>query len=332
MLNMASVNLILDAPNIYPDDSVIAGEATARMKTGLTFFVLVCVSIGASCLAVISVWARTSSTRRLNIAVIWTFFSVLTCLILYVIDCSFELNTFGLTDNTFLDIFGIDSRTHKNIFELTIGKNPNFSGSHPKFFGSDLLKLLEKFNLAAFFFSFIGGSLLFSAICTLIPYRTYVIIRHPKKYSQKQIESAARQISKQMRDLKYYLFAGAFLLLSAILYVSASREWPLSYFPSNQAEDLNAFTDIIRSSVLFQSGHFVLILLAAFLPVALRLRNAGEHLSHIAFNSLKISQHKSWKAERGLSLTIGESLQGVLAVISPFLVPAFDFLRNLLQS
>ena len=332
MVNMASVKLILDAPNISPDDSVIAGEATARMKTGLTFLVLVSVSIGVSCLAVFSVWARTSKTRRNDFLVICLIFISFTCLGLLVVDFSFKFNTFGRTDNTFLDMFGKEYGTGKNIFELTIGKYPKFLGSHPNSFEGDLSIQLMWFNLVALFISLIGSSLLFSAVCTLIPYRTYVMIRRPRKYSQQQIESAARQISKQMRDLKYYLFAGAFLLLSAILYMSASREWPLPYFPSNQADDLNAFTDIVRSTILFQSGHFVLILLAAFLPVALRLRNAGERLSHIAFHSLKISQHNSWMAERGLSLTIGGSLQGVLAVISPFLVPAFDFLRNLLQS
>ena len=298
MLNLTSVKLMLDAPNISSDDGAIVGEATARMKVGLTFLVLVCVSIGVSCLAVISVWARTSITRIAYFFLISLIFASVTCIVLYSIDDFFELETFSYTDNSFLDMFGKDRGTDMNVFELTIGKYPKSSRSHPILLGSNFLKQLVWFNLIAFVLPLIGGTLLFSAVCTLIPYRTYVMIRHPKKYSQQQIESAARQISKQMRDLKYYLFAGAFLLLSAILYVSASREWPLSYFPSSQTEDLNAFTDIVRSTILFQSGHFVLILLAVFLPVALRLRNAGERLSHIASHSLKMSLHKSWMARK----------------------------------
>ena len=234
-------------------------------------------------------------------------------------------------EHTFLDMFGKDHLNFesKNLFELTIGQYPKFRESHPFNPDWNFVRVLEIFNIIAFFIPFIAVSALFFAACMLVPYRAYAIFRRPKIFNLAQIESAARQISNQMRLLKYYLSAGGFLLFLTIIYMSASREWPLAYYSPNEVIHLNFATDVIRSTILFQAGHFVLVLLAAFAPIAFRLRNAGVRLSQLATHNFQSSQQKSWMVEKGLSFTKGESLQQMIAIVAPLLVPAIDIFLNL---
>ena len=329
MLGMTTVKLNI-SPTLQTLNEIAPnpiGEAFARMKVGVTFLVFLTVSTGVAIFSIWHVFGRSSRTQNRRWILFAILFFSLTNGSLFLLDCIYGLNknycNWYCTDkHSFLDTLGTDPNGKgENIFELTIGKHPKLLESDPKLFGSDFLEILEEFNFYTYFVAVIGGSLLFSAACTLAPYRAYSLFRKTKKHSEAQIESATREINKQLRWLKYYIFAGALLFVSALLYLNASREWPLVFFENSGDMDSKIFTDIVRSTVLFQAGHFALILLAAFLPITLRLKFAGERLASLMSQNSSNERQNSWMVERGLSLTVGETLQQTVAIVSPFLVP-----------
>ena len=328
MLSMTTVQLEVTAPDL--SNFQPAGEALARMKVGVTFLIFVTVSFGVAIFSAIHFLNRSSRRQNchwISVAIVYFF---LTNASLFYLDCKYGIDKayckfVKVCKHSFLDTFGVDSEKGKNIFELTIGNYPELLQPARKILWPNLLEILERFNFLTYLVAVVGGILLFSAACTLTPKRAYAILRHAKKHSNVRIESAIRQINKQLRWLKYYIFSGALLFISALFYLNASREWPLAYFPTLENGNINAetFENIVRSTVLFQAGHFVLILGVAFLPIALRLKFAGERLAQLVSYNQKLTntQKKTWMANRGLLLTMGETLQQTLAIASPFLVP-----------
>ena len=328
MLIMTTVQLEVTAPDL--SNFKPAGEALARMKVGVTVLIFVTVSFGVAIFSAAHFLNRSSCKQKCHWCLVTFVYFALTNASLFYLDCIYGIEKYyckfaKVYKHSFLDTFGVDSEKEKNIFELTIGNYPELLQPAREILKPNFLEILERFNFWIYFVAVVAGILLFSAACTLTPKRTYAILRHGKKHSNVRIESAIRQINKQLRWLKYYIFSGALLFISALIYLNASREWPLAYFPTLKTGNIHAdtFENIVRSTVLFQAGHFVLILGVAFLPIALRLKFAGERLAQlVSYNqNLTNTQKKTWMANRGLLLTMGETLQQTLAIASPFLVP-----------
>ena len=333
MLMFITVNLHTISVDLYAIESFdvtskkySANEAISRIKVGVTFLVFITASLGVVFFSIWQIRNRFSKQQRNRCWVAVVVYILLTNLILYTLDCVFGINTFlckafGNPDHSFLDLFGKDRSSSLNIFQQTIATYPTFLNSYPQISLSNFLELLEILNSLAYFLAFVSGSVLFSAAATLTPSRTYKLLRHKGKHSQVNIERAARQIAKQLRWLKYYIFSGGVILISALLYLSSAREWPLAYFLDSGSNSAIAFQDTVQSTVLFQAGHFAVILIATFLPIILRLKLAGERLADLEQLNLDNRQRKSWMVDRGLLLTTGETLQQTIAIISPFSIP-----------
>ena len=316
MLTMTTVQLnvpVSSLPESFENFPNPIGEAFARMKVGVTFLIFLTVSFGVAIFSFWHVFSRSSRMQKFHWLLVAFIFFALTNISLFKLDCIYGINKDYCSryeyqcQHSFLDTLGINTNNEspENIFEMTIGDHPNLLKSDPALFGSNFLEILENFNFFTYFVAVVGGSLLFSAACTLTPYRAYAIFCETEEHSEAQIESAIRELNKQLRWLKFYIFAGALLFISALLYLSTSREWPLAFFQDSGAMDSKIFTDIVRSTVLFQAGHFALILLAAFLPITLRLKFAGERLANLMSQNSSNASQNTWMAERGLSLTVG---------------------------
>ena len=326
MLIFTTVDLRVTVPFDGLNENNSVSEAIARMKVGVTFLVFITASFGIAFYSIWQIKIRFSQKQRCHWFCAACVYFLSTNLILYTLDCAFGINTFicnifGNPDHSFLDLFGTDSSSKSNVFELTIATYPDFLQSYPKIFISNFLKLLENLNTLAYLLAVVSGSILFSAAATLTPNRTYALLRQKGKHNRVKIESAARQIAKQLRWLKYYIFSGGVILISALLYLSSAREWPLAYFPDSESNDAIAFQNTVQSTVLFQAGHFAVILIATFLPIILRLKFAGERLADLKQLNLDNRQRKAWMVDRGLLLTTGETLQQTIAIISPFSIP-----------
>ena len=328
MLIIAPANVELPAPTDIHNVNVASNEVFARYKAGITFLFFLSVSIGVGCFAVIPIWTQSLPRQRGCWLFVWILYLSVTCLVLSGLDCFFGLNR----EYTFFDMFGKDPKEKSaNIFELTIGRYPALMYTEFQNSNSVLLWLLEKANRLAYYAAIIAVTLLFSITCTLVPRRAYAILRKPRKHSRARRDRAARQIARQFLWLKYYLFAGAVLLVSALAYMSASREWPLSFFSASEAKEAAIFSSIVRSTIFFQAGHFVLILISGFLPIAVRLKSAGARLAELELPNLNANQRRSWMAERGLLFSRGDVLQQTLAIVSPFIVPVMDLIRTYLN-
>ena len=97
MLFMGTVELHLTAPDEMPDMSNAAGEAIARMKTGLTFLFLCFVSVGVFCFVAVSACTTTPRMYRKPQLKFWFIYTFFIILLLIAVDHLFCITAVRLT-------------------------------------------------------------------------------------------------------------------------------------------------------------------------------------------------------------------------------------------
>ncbi len=313
----------IDSPRDIEVGLVLPKEALARHKVGISFVLFVSISIAAGVFAASRAWLGTRAMHRGRLATMWILFTFVTCGTLEYADFLFGLNR----HYTFLDIFGKTSTGSENVFQATIGRHFEPIHPYPAFLGN-ILEIVSTFNSLAYYFAILTVTIICCATCTLVPYKAYVVLRKPALQKRLHLDAAARQIETQFRLLRHYLFATAIVLFVALVYMNASRHWPVAFFDSNDNRAAEMVAGIARGTVFFQAGHFVLVIVAAFVPIALRLKSAAERISQCGVRNRDWQRRKLWLSERGLVSTKVDIFQQAFAVSSPFIVPVVDLVAR----
>ena len=303
-LELSSVNLETFAPE-YTPRKIAGKEAMSRYLVAVSFIFLVCVSLGVFLFAVVSVFRRETCVRFCCY--------MLVSFLLFFISLVFvvKIQEHVIGEHNFIDLLG------RTVFEKTINVYPK-----------KYLQLLGCLNGAGYIFPIFACSFLFSAYCTLVPDRARVVRLNPQKFDRAEREEAILEICVRIKWIRYYLAAAALLLVSGLMYMNAWRKWPLAYWETS-INDMIQFALVAKSTLIFQSGHFTLIIFSIFLPVAFSLRKLAGRLADLEPREFEVtvtSQRRKWMQERGLTLSNVQIVQQAIAILSPFLVPILEML------
>ena len=276
----------------------------SRYLVGISFILLVCVSFGVFLFAVVSVFRRENWIRFCCYMLISSF---LFCVSYFFV---VEIKELVIGDSEFIDLMGI-------VFKKTVDVYPE-----------KYLPLLKCFNRISYILPIFACSFLFSAYCTLVPNRARIVHLNPEKLDRAEREEAILEICVRIKWTRYYLAAAALLLVSGLMYMNAWRKWPLAYWETSNS-DMIQFALVAKSTLIFQSGHFTLIIFSIFLPVAFSLRKRAGRLADLEPREFEVtvtSQRRKWMQERGLTLSNVQIVQQAIAILSPFLVPILEML------
>ena len=301
-LELSSVNLSTYAPE-YESRKIAGKEAMSRYLVGISFILLVCVSFGVFLFSVVSVFRRENLIRFCCYMLISSF---LFCVSFFFV---LKIRELVIGDSEFVDLMG------RIVFEKTIDVYPE-----------QYLPLLKCLNMVGYILPIFTCSFLFSAYCTLVPNRARIAHLNPEKLDHPEREEAVLKISDHIKWVRYYLAAAALLLLSGLIYMNEWRKWPLAYWTTS-TDDMTQFALVAKSTLIFQSGHFTLIIFSIFLPVAISLKKEAGGLADLEPREFEVtvtSQRRKWMQEQGLTLSNVQIIQQVIAILSPFLVPVLE--------
>ena len=209
------------------------------------------------------------------------------------------------------------------LFEKTIG-NPSTCGPG--------LGLLEWFITRSNFAAIVAASFVAVAVGILAPAGLQVAKdENGAPPSKDVIDEMASNYAHKISDLKYLVISSSAVLFVGIVLAKAWLDWPLPFFADGAAAAKANYLKVAKSALTYETLYFVLILMAVFAPMALRLRAAAQALANTdpAIGQDEASQ-KRWLSSHGISLSIGEQVQRVIAIAAPFLGgPALDLLKKL---
>ena len=192
------------------------------------------------------------------------------------------------------------------------------------FLGKGLFDLLEFCLVVTYLLTLITISAAIGAASTLDPKLAWNI-PSKKKRSKSAIQTAIDEITWQVRWMKYYLCMAAAFLVIGILCIKAWTSLPLAYLePKGMAA--NAFRETANAIVVNYAVFFVLLLVVVFVPVCMRLLRSAAHICEISLPSTSESDRRRWLAQNGLTLSVAETAQGVIAILSPVAIPIVQIL------
>jgi len=268
--------------------AIAAAEAEARYQAGALFVILFMACLGTAGFAFIATWRSTPKEKRVR---------------LFVEIVAIAAVTFGVV--LLLEYGGRFARYDlgAGVFERTIGSYP---------FGGAMLGILDLLVLAANVAALGAAVVIAVAACWMAP----PTIENP---DPGEIDALAADLAGRLRLLKHLLVSAAILLVAGLFCMQGWRHWPAAFMADEKVKA--SYLAIADASVQFEASLYVVILIAAFLPVAMHLKAAGSKLADAMAEAdpSVASARERWLKSRGLMLTPWERAQRILAVISPFL-------------
>ncbi len=145
--------------------------------------------------------------------------------------------------------------------------------------------------------------------------------------SPKQTDDDLVHLTTQMRHLNGVLNMGSALLVGGILHMSAWLRWPTSLL--NDPTEHAALSETVLSITLFWGTTFTLMLIATYGPAASYLSTQARHLAERAQQAGTIKDADRWLHDNHLSVTLGEQLPQISAILGPVLAgPVGSFLMS----
>ncbi len=145
--------------------------------------------------------------------------------------------------------------------------------------------------------------------------------------SPKQTDDDLTHLTTQMRHLNGVLNMGSALLVGGILHMSAWLRWPTSLL--NDPTELAALSETVLSITIFCGATFTLMLIATYGPAASYLSAQARHLAELAQQAGTIKDADRWLHDNHLSVTLGEQLPQISAILGPVLAgPVGSFLMS----
>jgi|GEM_PF-2834391 len=275
--------------------AIAAAEADARYLAAAMFVVLFMACLGSAGFAFIATWRSTPKEKRVR---------------LFAEIVAIAAVTFGVV--LLLEYGGRFARHDlgAGVFERTIGSYP---------FGGAMLDILDLLVLAANVAALGAAVVIAVAACWMAP----PAIQDPEPG---EIEALAADLAGRLRLLKHLLASGAIVLVAALFCMQAWRHWPAAFMTDETVKA--SYLAIADASVQFESFLYVVILIAAFLPVAMHLKAAGAKLADamVAADPAIAPARARWLKSHGLVLDPWERAQRILAVMSPFIPAVFPWL------
>ncbi len=145
--------------------------------------------------------------------------------------------------------------------------------------------------------------------------------------SPKQNEDSLTHLTTKMRHLKGVLNAGSALLVAGILHMNAWLRWPTELLvdPTEQA----ALSGTVLSITMFWGATFTLMLIATYGPAASYLSTKARLLAEQAQQAGRFKDAQRWLHENNFSITLGEQLPQISAILAPVLAgPVGSFLMS----
>lgn len=292
--------------------AVAAREAAARYAMGTTFLALVAACGAAALFGLTVVWRSVPRAQAWLVIGIGAFVAIWLARSLWGGE--------SLVDHLGKDVFtatvdryaacgeaGCPEATPEAIRarlkEAGCGRLVNLGKASCR--GTPLLRLeIDLLNTLA-----IGAAVLAAlAACTLMWHE-------PQRRGRESAQRGQRELAERRTMLKHLLFAAAAALLAGLYAMRAWREWPLVFFgdPKKDAA-ARAYAQLVGATINYQAVHFVLILAAIFLPVALVLnrQGAGAHGGEAA--------QAGWSEFKEFAKKLGAILAPLLAGPVPELV------------
>ena len=186
--------------------------------------------------------------------------------------------------------------------------------------GKNLFDLLEYSLEVSAVLTFSAVSAVIAAACTLDPKLAWNIL-FKKQPSNCTIQKAMDEIAWQIRWMKYYLFMAAAFLVIGILCQKIWTALPLAYIPDEEYMAAKAFQEAANAIVVYYAVFFVLLLLVVFLPIGVRLQRAGTYISEIGLPDSNELERRRWMVNNKLTLSMAETIQSIIAVLSPIAIP-----------
>ena len=281
----------------------IGGSIAAKYFTSASFLILAMVSVLVFLFSIYSVWVRNKMHSKSNIYV--TYFLPLGI----IFSLSFLTFTFLMKccSGTIHPLNSIG----RSIFENTLG--------------GSLYPTLKLYLSVADSLSFLAVSAIFTAVCTLEPNLTWELEQEDGLYIDcRRTRKAVSQVASQFKWLKTYLLFSSALLLFGVIFLKMWTTWPLSYFSSKNVNNAKIFEETVNAIVAFEACLYVLLLVVVFIPVTFRLMHAGSLIAKIEMRESSEEKRRNWMALNGLSLSLSDTIQSVLAILSPFLPIFFN--------
>ncbi len=120
----------------------------------------------------------------------------------------------------------------------------------------------------------------------------------------------------QTQRLRRMLYAGAAVLVTAVIQTGAMHQLPMPLVAEDQGEIVRQISQGLSAAM---GTVWSLVLLAIYLPAAKVLRDRALELARRATGEPLRPKQEAWLKEHGMETSLGQQLARVSAVLSPFL-------------
>ncbi len=138
----------------------------------------------------------------------------------------------------------------------------------------------------------------------------------------------AAQLRRRIRRLNTVLFAGAIVLVTAVVHASVTHRLPGVFCDADCAAGLDGFVNLLSASL---GAVWTLILLAVYVPATWIVHNDAYRVARTVPANDTHQKTGAWLAERGLTPKLPERFLQAGALLGPLLAggPAAPFLQLL---
>ncbi len=135
-------------------------------------------------------------------------------------------------------------------------------------------------------------------------------------------------VDQRVADLHYkicrareILYAGSLLLSISVLFKLTWLRWPAKFADDEGMATVKSLTNIADGTIQYWGTCYTLMLVAAFLPLALSLKNQAWRLSdEIHGSDAKPQVKQDWRKSEGLEILAKGQIGGIFAFLGPTLV------------
>ncbi|HYH78203.1 MAG TPA: hypothetical protein VEX86_00350 [Longimicrobium sp.] len=158
----------------------------------------------------------------------------------------------------------------------------------------------------------------------------------PRERSQPdigEVEDAAREVARRIRQLRLALYVGAAMLVIYVANESAVFHTALSYLDPAQKELGERVDGLIASAVTARSLIAFVLVTVVYVPGALMLQVMGRELAHLALPAALPAEREKWLKDRGLvALSALENAKPAAAILAPLITgPIAEVFRGVLS-
>ena len=304
---IGSTGLVFDFGHRSVVDVATVGRSMfAKYFTAAMFLVLIVVEIGVFVFSVYTVRNRPKFGHSHKL---WKYFGIPFPVFFVLVIGSFVI--LGSYCNVVIDPVNAIGR---QIFEVVMG--------------AELLYFLDKALTTSIVLAFVAVTAIVTAASSLDPKVIHEVAGG--RADEGQIQLARAEIAYQITWMKYYILTASLLLVTGVYFLMTWTALPLAYFTADESQKAHAFREAGNAIVVFEATFYVLVIAVVFVPIALRLLRAGAQMAAIEVPSVSEAERRVWMVKNGLTLSVGDSIQSVIAMLAPLLVPLLHQAAGLL--